>query len=94
MGNLPDGTVVIGLSDKKGTLRTSLRLSANGATGLSIHTGAGKADSLIAEPDNGKVELNRTDKHLKVRASLAIEADGSPSLILRDENRNATLSLP
>jgi len=27
MGILPDGTVVIGLSDKKGTLRTALRLS-------------------------------------------------------------------
>lgn len=94
MGILPDGTVVIGLIDKNGTLRTGLRLSANGATGLSVHTGEGKAASLIAEPDNGKVHLDLTDKNLNVRASLAIEADGSPSLILRDENGNVTLSLP
>jgi len=33
MGILPDGTVVIGLIDKKGTLCTGLRLSVNGATG-------------------------------------------------------------
>ncbi len=94
MGILSDGTVVIGLIDNDGTLRTGLRLSANGATGLSVHTGEGKAASLIAEPDNGKLELDRTDKNLNVRASLAIEVDGSPSLILRDESRNATLSLP
>ncbi len=52
MGILPDGTVVIGLIDKKGTLRTGLRLSVNGATGLSVHTGEGKAASLVAEPNN------------------------------------------
>ena len=54
---LPDGTIVVGLIDNDGTLRTSLRLSANGATGLSVHTGEGKAASLISEPDNGKVHL-------------------------------------
>lgn len=91
---LSDGTVVIGLIDNDGTLRTGLRLSANGATGLSVHTGEGKAASLIAEPDNGKVHLALTDKNLNVRASLAIETDGSPSLILRDENGNVTLRLP
>ncbi|MCZ6906312.1 MAG: hypothetical protein O7G28_03390, partial [Deltaproteobacteria bacterium] len=93
-GILPDGTVAIGLIDNDGTLRTGLRLSANGATGLSVHTGEGKAASLIAEPDNGKVHLDLTDKNLNVRASLPIETDGSPSLILRDENENVTLSLP
>ncbi len=94
MGILPDGTAVIGLIDNDGTLRTGLRLSANGATGVSVHTGEGKAASLIAEPDNGKVHLALTDKNLNVRASLAIETDGSPSLILRDEYGNVTLSLP
>ena len=48
MGILPDGTAVIPLIDNDGTLRTGLRLSANGATGLSVHTGEGKAASLIA----------------------------------------------
>jgi 2-polyprenyl-6-methoxyphenol hydroxylase-like FAD-dependent oxidoreductase len=94
MGILPDGTVTIGILDTQGTLRTGLRLSDKGSTGLTVHVREGKAVSLVAEPANGMVRLALTDENLNVRAALTVAADGSPSFVLRDKEGNAIVKIP
>jgi hypothetical protein len=81
----PDGTPGFGLFDKKGKVRLSFDLDAEGAAGLNLHDGSGTLRAAVAMRPDGTPGLGLFGAKGQVRASLDVGRDGTSGVNVYDE---------